>query len=81
MLSAYTQTKHINLDLTNIDHVPSSGTHFLSDSMLYVFGSNEAVIKTVTKGRSPTMRQLSKTHRVVCDCLSGGIDLGAAIQI
>ena len=74
-------TAHTNLDPTNIDHIPSSGTHFRSDSMLYVFGSNEAVITTVTNGRSPTMRQLSKTHRVVCDCLSGGIDLGATIQI
>ena len=36
-------TMHTNLDLTNIDHVPSSVTHFDSNAMLYVFEDNEAV--------------------------------------
>ena len=35
---------HTNLDLINIDHVPSNGTHSGSDAMLYVFEDNEAVI-------------------------------------
>ena len=30
-------TKHTNLDLTNIDHVLSSGTHSGCSAMLYVF--------------------------------------------
>ena len=30
--------------------------------MLYVFEDNEAVIKTITKGRSPTMRHVSRTR-------------------
>ena len=30
-------TTHPNLDLTNIDHLPSSGTHSGSNAMLYVF--------------------------------------------
>ena len=30
-------TTHTNLDLTNIDHVPSSGTQSGSNAMLYVF--------------------------------------------
>ena len=38
-------TKHTNLDLTNIDHVPANGTHSGPSAMLYVFEDNEAVIK------------------------------------
>ena len=53
-----------NLDLTNIDHVPSSGTHSGSHAMLYVFEENEAVIKMIIKGRRPSMRHVSRTHRV-----------------
>ena len=34
-----------NLDLINIDHVPSNGTHSGSSAMLYVFEDNEAVSK------------------------------------
>ena len=37
-------TTHTNLDLTNIDHVPSSGTLSGPNAMLYVFEDNEAVI-------------------------------------
>ena len=33
--------------------------------LLYVFHDNEAVIKMIMKGRSPTMRHVSRTHRVV----------------
>ena len=47
---------HTNLDLTNIDHVPSRGTHSGPNATLYVFEDNEAVIKMIIKGRSPTMR-------------------------
>ena len=38
---------HTNLDLTNIDHVPSSVTHSGSNAVLYVFEDNEAVIKMI----------------------------------
>ena len=62
-------TMNTNPNLTNIDHVPSSGTHCLSNAMLYVFEDNEAVIKMIIKGRSPTMRHVSRTHRVALDCL------------
>ena len=33
-----------NPDLTNIDHVPSSGTHSGSNAILYIFEDNEAVL-------------------------------------
>ena len=62
-------TTNTNLDLTNIDHVPSSGTHSGSNAMLYVFEDNEAVKKMIIKGRSPTMRHVSRTHRVRLDWL------------
>ena len=39
-----------NLDLTKIDHVPSSGTDSGHSAMLFVFEDNEAVIKMIIKG-------------------------------
>ena len=42
-------TTHTNIDLTNIDLVPSNGTHSGSNVMLYVFEDNEAVMKMITK--------------------------------
>ena len=68
-------TTNINLDLTYIGHVPSSGTHSGSNAMLYVFKDNEAVIKMTIKDRSPTMRHVSRTLRVALDWLFDGINL------
>ena len=51
------------------------------EALLYVFEDNEAVIKMIIKGRSPTMRHVSGTHRVACDCLFDGINLDPKIQI
>ena len=75
------RTTHTNLDLANIDHVPSSVKHSGSNAMLYVFEDNEAVIKMIIKGGSPTMRHVSRTHRVALDCLFDRIDLDSKIQI
>ena len=58
--------KHTNVIPTNIDHIPPSTTH--SSPLLYVFEDNEAVIKMILKGRSPSMRHVSRTHRVALDC-------------
>ena len=55
----------------------NSGTH----AKLYVFEDNEAVIKMITKGRSPTMRHVSRTHRVALDWLFDRINLDPKIQI
>ena len=76
-----TPTTNTNLDLTNIDHVPSSGTHSSSNAMLCVFDDSEAVIKIIIKGRSPTMRHVSRTHRVALDSLFDRINLDSKIQI
>ena len=49
--------------------------------MLHVFENNEAVIKMIIKGRSPTMRHVSRTHRVALDWLFDRINLDPKIQI
>ena len=67
-----TPTTNTNLDLINIDHVPSSG---------HVFEDNEAVIKMIIKGRSPAMRLVSRTRRVALDWLFDRINLDSRIQI
>ena len=46
-----------------------------------VFEDNEAVIKMITKGRSPTMRCVSRTHRVSLDWLFDRVNLNPKIQI
>ena len=51
------------------------------EALLYVFGDNEAVIKMSIKGRSPTMRHVSRTHRVAHDWLFDRINLDPKIQI
>ena len=42
---------------------------------------NEAVIKMIIKGRSPTMRHVSRTHRVALDWLFDRINLDPKIRI
>ena len=49
--------------------------------MLYVFEDNEAVIKMIIKGRSPTMRHVSRSYRVALDWLCDRINLDPKIQI
>ena len=42
--------------LSNVDYVPTNTHSSHGVSQLYIFEDNEAVIKTVIKGRSPTWR-------------------------
>ena len=49
--------------------------------MLYVFEENEAVNKMIIKGRSPTMRHVSRTHRVALDWLFDRINLDPKFQV
>ena len=51
------------------------------EALLYVFVDNEAVIKMIIKGRSPTMRHVSRTHRFALDWLFDRINLDPKIQI
>ena len=67
--------------LKNIDCVPSDVQSSRQEALLSVFEDNEAVIKMIIKGRSPTMRHVSRTHRVALDWLFDRISLDPKIQI
>ena len=67
--------------MENIDSVPSNVQSSRQEALLYVFEDNEAVIKMIIKGRSPTMRHVSRTHRVALDWLFDRINLDPRIQI
>ena len=67
--------------MEDIDCVPSKVQSSRQESLLYVFEDNEAVIKMIMKGRSPTMRHVSRTHRVALDWLFDRINLDSKIQI
>ena len=54
--------------LNNVDRVPSNVQFSLQEALLYVCEDNEAVFKMIIKGRSPTMRRVSRTQRVALDC-------------
>ena len=68
-------------DLDNVDFIPSNVNSSRQEALLYVFEDNEAVIKMIIKGRSPTMRHVSRTHRVALDRLFDRINLDPKIQI
>ena len=73
---------HYKIDaMQDIDAVPSNVHSARQEALLYVFEDNEAVIKAIIKGRSPTMRHVSRTHRVALDWLFDRIDLDPKIQI
>ena len=73
---------HKKIDvLKDIDSVPSNVQSARQEALLYVFEDNEAVIKMIIKGRSPTMRHVSRTHRVALDWLFDRINLDSKIQI
>ena len=67
--------------MENIDSVPSNVQSSRQKALVYVFEDNEAVIKMIIKGRSPTMRHVSRTHRVALDWLFDRINLDPKIQI
>ena len=67
--------------LHNVDRVPSNVQFSHQEALLYVFEDNVAVIKMIVKGRSPTMRHVSRTHRVARDWLFDRVNLDPKIQI
>ena len=68
-------------DLDSVDFISSNVKSSRQEALLYVFEDNEAVIKMIIKGRSPTMRHVSRTHRVALDWLFDRINLDPKIQI
>ena len=65
----------------DIDSVPSNVQSASREALLYVFEDNEAVIKMIMEGRGPTMRHVSRTHRVALDWLFDRINLDPKTQI
>ena len=73
---------HNKIDVTrDIDAVPSVVQSARQEALWYVFEDNEAVIKMIIKGRSPTMRHVSRTHSFALDWLFDRINLDPKIQI
>ena len=73
---------HDKIDvMKDIDLVPSNVQSANREALLYVFEDNEAVIKMIMKGRSPSMRHVSRTHKVALDWLFDRINLDPKIQI
>ena len=68
-------------DLDNVDFISSNVKSSRQEALLFMFEDNEAVIKMIIKGRSPTMRHVSRTHRVALDRLFDRISLDPKIQI
>ena len=69
------------IDLDYVDCIHSNVNSSHQEALLYVFEDNKAVIKMITKGRSPTMRHVSRTHRVALDWLLNRINMDPKIQI
>ena len=72
--------KRINV-MKDIDSVPSNVQSLRQEALLYVFEDNEAVIKMIIVGKNPTMRHVSRIHRVAIDWLFDRINLDSKIQI
>ena len=60
-------------DLDNVDFVPSNVNSSHQEALFCVFEDNEAVIKMIIKGRSPTMRNnYIDTKNQLADILTKG---------
>ena len=71
-----------NVDLSNVDQVSANADIYDErESQFCIFEEDEAVIKMIIKGRSPTMRHVSRTHRVALDWLFDRINLDPKIQV
>ena len=68
-------------DLDNVDFIPSNAQSSRQEALLCVFEDNEAVIKMNVKGRIPTMRHVSRTHRVALEWFFDRISLDPKIRI
>ena len=60
---------------------PQTKNFLIQAPCFEIFEDNEAVIKMIIEGRSPTMRHVSRTHRVALDRLFERNNLDSKIQI
>ena len=67
--------------MEDINTVPSNVQSARQEASLFVFEDSEAAIKMIIEGRSPTMRHVSRTHRVALDWLFDRINLDSKIQV
>ena len=86
VLESKTKTQHVKRrqkveQLSEVDYVSTNTHSSQGESQLYICEDNEAVMKMMIKGRSPTMRHVSRTHRVALDWLFDRINLEPKIQI
>ena len=61
--------------LSHVDYVTTNANSSQGESQFDISKDNEAVIKMIIKGRSPTMRHVSRIHRVALDCSFDRINL------
>ena len=71
----------VSLLVREVDFVPPSAILSSGLARLYLFEDNEAVIKMCLKGRSPTLRHISRTHRVDLDWLIERVKVDPGIQM
>ena len=74
------QSRRVINDLDNVDFISSNVQSSHQEALLSVFEDNEAV-KMNIKGRSPTVRHVSRTHRFALDWLFDRVNLDFKIQI
>ena len=77
----HTEFSTTSWELSHVDIVPWNAKYFHEGAKLYTFEDNEAVIKMIIKGRSPSLRHVSSTHWVALDGLFGRVDLDPMIEI
>ena len=75
------QKKSGNVDFFSVNPVFTNSHSSQGESQLYIFKDDEAVFKMIIKGRSPTMRHVSRTHRVALDWLFDRVNFGPKIQV
>ena len=73
---------HNKIDvMKDIEAVPLNVQSERQEALLYVLEDNEAIIKMIIERRRPTMRHVSRTHRVAHDWLFDRINQDSKIQI
>ena len=81
LLAAKRQFHGMIDDQDNVHFISSIVHSSRQEALLYIFEDNEAVIKMIMKGRSPTMKHVPRHHRVALDGLFDRINLDPKIQI
>ena len=68
-------------ELSHVNYVTKNASSSQHEAQLNIFEDSEPVIKMIVKDKSPTMRHVSRNHRVALDWLFGRVNLEPQIQI